>query len=181
MARSFPALLRPALCCLLLLGAGMGPAHAQGTRQPGASSDAMGLEENRKEVRQMADALGIPQQIEAIWRQVRAEMVRATMEASGHPEDEAGRIVDDVMVPNFRARLPELENELVEIYAQGFNFTDLRALRTFYSTPLGQKLLRVVPQAQAQGAQLGLAWGQRVFQDSVDRHADELRARGLKF
>lgn len=45
----------------------------------------------------------------------------------------------------------------------------------------GQKLLRISPQAPAPAHAAGLAWGQRVFQDSVDRHADELRARGLKF
>lgn len=161
--------------------AAAGGALAQGARQPGTPSEVLGVDENRKEVRAMADSLGIPQQIEAIWRQVRVEMVRATVQASGHPEEEAARIVDDVMAPNFQARLPELVNELVDIYAQNFTITDLRALRAFYATPLGQKLLRVQPQAQAQGMQAGLAWGQRVFQESVDRHADELRARGLKF
>ena len=62
-----------------------------------------------------------------------------------------------------------------------FTFTDLRALRNFYASPLGQKLLRTQPLVQQQGLQAGLAWGQKIFQDSVDRHADELRARGLKF
>lgn len=42
-------------------------------------------------------------------------------------------------------------------------------------------LLRIPPQAAAPAHAAGLAWEQRVFQDSVNRHADELRARGLKF
>ena len=160
-----------------LLGAVLaGAAVAQSTR--GALS---ALDENRREARALADMLDVPRQIEALLVRIRADIVEATMRAADLPEAAAAAIVDDILMPNFRARNAELVAVMIEPYALNFTITDLKALRSFFVTPLGQKLLRTQPIARAQGEQAGLAWGQRVFQDSVDRHADELRARGLKF
>lgn len=178
---------RPAiatLAALLLVAAAPGGALAQASRPQagaGASPPASALDENRREVTQLADAFGLPRLLESIIRQARAEMIRATMAASGKDEPAAAAIVDEIMMPNFQARIQELATVLMEPYAANFTQSDLKALRAFYASPLGQKLLRVQPQAETQATEAGLAWGQRVFQDSVDRHADELRARGLKF
>ena len=178
---------RPAiapLAALLLMAAAPGGALAQAPRPQGgatATPPAISLDENRREVLQLVDAFGIPRLLESIVRQARTEMVRATMAASGKDEPAAAAIVDEIMMPNFQARIQELATVLIEPYATNFTQSDLKALRAFYTSPLGQKLLRVQPQAEAQATEAGLAWGQRVFQDSVDRHADELRARGLKF
>jgi hypothetical protein len=170
----------------VLLGVALAaPAWAQGTRPSGQAQGqgavAASLEENRREAAALAEAFDIPRQVEALVREARDEMIRATMAASGLPEAEAAAIVDEIMMPNFKARAQELVTEMIEPYAVNFTYSDLRALRAFYTSPLGQKLLRVTPLAQAQARAAGLAWGQRVFQESVDRHADELRARGLKF
>jgi hypothetical protein len=178
---------RPAIAApvaLLLAVVAPWAAQAQAPRpQAGAAATppTSALEENRREVLQLADAFGIPRQLEAIIRQARAEMIRATIAASGKDEQGAAAIVDEIMMPNFQARIQELVAVLIEPYATHFTQSDLKSLRAFYASPLGQKLQRVQPQAEAQANEAGLAWGQRVFQDSVDRHADELRARGLKF
>lgn len=158
-------------------------ALAQGSRPSGTPQGAVAasLEENRREAAALAEAFDIPRQVEAIFREARDEMIRATVGASGLPPEKAAEIVDEIMMPNFKARAQELVTEMIEPYAVNFTYSDLRALRAFYTSPLGQKLLRVTPVAQAQARAAGLAWGQRVFQESVDRHADELRARGLKF
>ena len=160
-----------------LLGAALaGAAVAQSTR--GALS---ALDENRREARALADMLDVPRQNEALLVRMRAQIIEATIRSADLPEAAAAAIVDDIIMPNFRARSAELVAEMIEPYALNFTITDLRGLRSFFVSPLGQKLLRIQPLARAQGEHAGLAWGQRVFQDSVDRHADELRARGLKF
>jgi hypothetical protein len=161
----------------LVAAALAGAALAQGTR-PGT---APGLEENRREVRAMVEAFEVIRHAEALMGTMRSEMIRATVRASGMAEDAAASVVDEILMPNFRARSGELVTEMMEPYAVNFTISDLRALRAFFGSPLGQKWLRAMPAARTQGEQAGLAWGQRVFQDSVDRHADELRARGLKF
>jgi hypothetical protein len=160
-----------------LAGAVLAPTFAQGTR-PSAST---GVDENRREVRQLAEMLDIPAQAEALLVRMRTEMIRATIAASTLAEDEAARIVDDILMPNFTARSAELTAEMMEPYAVNLTISDLKALRAFFVSSLGQRWLRVQKLARAQGEEAGLAWGQRVFQDSVDRHVDELRARGLKF
>jgi hypothetical protein len=176
-----PRLLAAAFALLLAAPA----AWAQGSRPTGPAQGqgavAASLEENRREAAILAEAFDIPRQVESLLREARNEMIRATMAASGLPEEEAAAIVDEIMMPNFKARAQELVTEMIEPYAVNFTYSDLRALRAFYTSPLGQKLLRVTPLAQAQARAAGLAWGHRVFQESVDRHADELRARGLKF
>lgn len=160
-----------------LLGAALaGGAVAQSTRSTAPTPD-----DNRREARALAEMLEVPRQAEALMARMRAEIIEATTRASDLSEDVATAIVDDILMPNFRARSVELVAEMTEPYALNFTITDLKALRAFFVSPLGQKLLRTQPLARAQGEQAGLAWGQRVFQDSVDRHVDELRARGLKF
>lgn len=161
----------------LVAAALAGAALAQGTRQ----GTAPGVDENRREVRQMAEAFDIVRHAEGLMATMRTEMIRATVRASDLEEEAATAVVDEILMPNFRARSGELVAEMMEPYALNFTISDLRALRAFFGSPLGQKWLRTIPVARAQGEQAGLAWGQRVFQDSVDRHADELRARGLKF
>jgi len=172
MARApFATLLAIALAATAAAAPALAPAFAQ----------MPAIEENRREARLLADVLEIPREAEAMVARARLEMIDATMKSSDLAEEAAARIVDDIMMPNFRARLPELIAQLVEPIAVNFTYTDLRELRAFYASPLGRKLLRTLPVAQAQGAEAGLAWSRQVFQDSVDRHADELRARGLKF
>lgn len=164
------------ILAFLLGGALASAAVAQSTR-----STAPSLEDNRREVRALAEMLEVPRHTETLMARMRAEIIEATIGAGGVTLDAATAIVDDILMPNFRARSAELVAEMTEPYALNFTITDLRALRAFFVSPLGQKLLRTQPIARAQGEQAGLAWGQRVFQDSIDRHADELRARGLKF
>ncbi len=161
----------------LVAAALAGAALAQGTR----SGTPPGIDENRREVRQMMEVFDILRHAEALMATMRSEMIRATVRASDMPEAAATAVVDEILMPNFRARGGELVAEMAEPFAVNFTISDLKALRAFYASPLGQKWLRTIPVARAQGEQAGLAWGQRVFQDSVDRHADELRARGLKF
>jgi len=166
-----------ALFAGLVVGALAGAALAQGTRQ----LPQPGIEDNRREVRQMIEMLDIQRHAEALLTQMRTEMVRATVRASAMSEEDAARVGDDILMPNFNARSAELVALVIEPYAVNFTISDLKALRAFFTSQLGQKWLRSQKLARAQGEEAGLAWGQRVFQDSVDRHVDELRARGLKF
>lgn len=172
-----PVLALGALALLAILA--LSTAAMAQTARPGSS--APGMEENRREARLLADTLEIPRHAEDLMVRMRAEMIQATTRTSDLDEAGATAVVDEILMPNFRARAGELVAEMIEPYAVNFTFTDLRGLRAFYASPLGQKLLRVQPVARAQADEAGLAWGQRLFKDSVDRHVDELRARGLKF
>jgi hypothetical protein len=152
------------------------PAAAQQPR-----TTVPGIDDNRREVRQMAEIFEIVPQAEALLVRMRQEIIQSTLRASEMTAEQAASVVDEILMPNFVARSAELVEEMLEPYALNLTITDLKALRAFYASPLGQKFLRAQKLSRTQGETAGLAWGQRVFQESVDRHADELRARGLKF
>ena len=164
------------LAVLAALPAAAPPAAAQSPR-----ANVTGIDENRREVRQMAEIFEIVPQAEALLSRMRQDIIASTLRTSELPPDQAAAVVDEILMPNFVARSAELVEELLEPYALNLTITDLKALRAFYVSPLGQKFLRAQKLSRSQGETAGLAWGQRVFQESVDRHADELRARGLKF
>ncbi len=129
----------------------------------------------------MADMLNVTQQTRGLVQAMRTQLIQATIQASGKPVEEASKIVDDVLMPDFNAGVPELAAALLQPWAANFSAADLKGLREFYGTPLGQRLLKTVPVVNQQSLLAGQAWGQKIFQDSVKKHADELHARGLKF
>ena len=70
---------------------------------------------------------------------------------------------------------------MLQPWANNFSAADLKGLQEFYSTPLGQKLLKTVPLVSQQVGQVVQGWSQRVFRTAVQKHQQELRERGLKF
>ncbi len=62
-----------------------------------------------------------------------------------------------------------------------FTLDDIKALRAFYATPLGQKLIATLPAVTQQGMAAGQTWGQKIYQASITKHRPELEARGMKF
>lgn len=134
-----------------------------------------------KEAHAMSDMLNITAQTHNILQAMRNQMIQATMQASGKPVDEAAKIVDEVLLPDFNAALPELSDALLLPWAVNFSAADLKTLHDFYATPTGERLLKTMPVINQQTVRASQAWGQRTFQAATKAHADELHARGLKF
>lgn len=145
------------------------------------AAPALPSDEAMKEARALAETLGVPAQVRNTITQVRNQVVQATMQSSGKPVEEAVKIVDEVLMPEFNARSTELQTALVLPWAQNFSIAELKELRAFYNTPIGKKALTVLPGINQVAIQAGQQWSQRTFRESVQKHADELRSRGLKF
>jgi hypothetical protein len=181
----------------LMAATAAGPAMAQAPAAPAPAAPAAGAsaagtpapaaplpqptEASLKEARAMAEMLSIPAQTRGLLQAMRNQLIQATIQASGKSVDEAAKIVDEVLMPDFNAALPELSANLIQPWAANFSAADLKGLHDFYSTPLGQRLLKTIPAVNQQSLQAGQLWGQKVFQETVKKHADELRTRGLKF
>jgi len=90
------------------------------------------------------------------------------------------QIVDEVLMPEFRARLPEMTDFTAELWASQMTAAELRELKAFYETPLGRRLQAVTPAVAAGAAAFGMKWGQDVGMSALAKHRDTLRARGLK-
>jgi hypothetical protein len=138
-------------------------------------------EASLKEARSMAEMLNIPVQTRGLLQAMRNQLIQATIQASGESVDAAAKVVDEVLMPDFNAALPDLTASLILPWAANFSAADLKGLHDFYSTPLGQRLLKTIPAVNQQSLQAGQLWGQKTFQEAVKKHAEELHTRGLKF
>jgi uncharacterized protein len=153
------------------------PGHAQNAA-PTMTPD---MQASLAQARAMADTLGIPQQVKLIIQGLRSQLVQATIQASGKSVEDAAKIVDEVLMPDFNAAAPELTDAMLQPWAANFSAADLKGLQEFYATPLGQKVLKTAPVVAVQIQQVVQAWSQRVFIAARTKHAQELHDRGLKF
>ncbi|MCG7359894.1 DUF2059 domain-containing protein [Roseomonas sp. ACRSG] len=165
---------------IALLGASLltaVPALAQQaapTPAPGATA------ESRAAARELLVALDTAKQAEQAMNMVSKQIVAALAQASGKPVAEVQQIVDEVLLPEFRARLPEMTDFTAELWASQMTAAELRELKAFYGTPLGRRLQEVTPAVAAGAATFGMKWGQDVGMSALAKHRDTLRARGLK-
>lgn len=91
---------------------------------------------------------------------------------TGIPADAWQEILRDA-----EARVEEFVTErLVPIYDQYLSHDDIKALIVFYESPLGKKLLHVMPQMSQESMMAGQAWG-KDFAENVHK---KLAERGIK-
>ncbi len=162
----------PALLALLGLLLAAMPALAQ--TLPGAT------EASRAEARALVEAIGMTAQLRQMVPPLTQSMVRVLAQSNPENAAAAQQAVNEIMMPEILAHLPEMTDLAVEVYAAQFAAEELHGLRDFYATPLGRRLLAAQPQIAQQMFQIGSAWGQRTAQAALIKHAEELRKRGFK-
>lgn len=163
-----------------------GPAWAQAAPAPAQSSvpaqpAPVVTEASRREARALGEKLGWETQVRGIINTLRTAIIVNLAQANSKQPQEMIGVVDDLLMPDFVGDAATLHGMIVEAWAGGFTADELRNLRTFYNTPLGDKLLRTIPQLNASINQAGQAWAQKIYQQSQQKHAEEFAKRGLKF
>lgn len=138
-------------------------------------------EASRREARALGEKLGWEAQVRGIINTLRTAIIVNLAQTNGKTPQEMLSVVDDLLIPDFIGDERTLQGLIVEAWAGAFTDVELRNLRTFYNTPLGDKLLRTIPQLNGTINQVGQAWAQRVYQQSQAKHAEEFTKRGLKF
>jgi uncharacterized protein len=83
-------------------------------------------------------------------------------------------VVQDKML----ARLTELEESIVMVYAGNFSASELHDLIAFYKTPTGQKFLEKTPIVMQQTMAAGKKFGEAVGAEAQQEMVDELRKKG---
>ncbi len=156
------------------------PAPAQGAA-PAAPALPPASEASRREARALGEKLGWEAQVRGIINSVRTAVIVNLAQVNKKTPQEMIAVVDDVMMPDFVGQAGSLTDAIIEAWAQAFTPEELRNLRSFYNTPLGEKLLRTIPQLNTRINQAGQAWTQHVYQMVQQKHADEFAKRGLKF
>jgi uncharacterized protein len=88
----------------------------------------------------------------------------------------------DALMPVLRdrigARIDELVNAVVLIYANNFTAAELRDLKAFYDSPSGQKFLQKTPIVTQQTMLAGQKFGQSAGAEAQKQMLDELRNKG---
>ena len=155
---------------------------------PAASPEA------HKEAAALTAMIGVDKQSQQLIGIMRNQMIQLVMRAGAKPPandptkppelmkpEDAAKIVDELLMPDFVTQQTDLNNQIVDVWGNNFTVEDLKGLRAFYATPLGQKLIATLPAVTQQGMSAGQAWGQRVYQASIAKNKDALIARGLRF
>jgi hypothetical protein len=175
-----------AFTALALFGAA---AHAQTPPAPSppAAAQAPSLPpltatpESRALAAQLTEMIGVNHTSQQLIGVMRAQIIQMVIRNSGKSPEDSSKIVDEVMMPDFTSQEKELTNAIVEVWASNFTVEELKGLIDFYSTPLGKRLIAALPSVTQQGMQAGQAWGRQIYQASIQKHKDELIARGVKF
>lgn len=144
-----------------------------GAQTPGPTEEA------RRLAQELAQIVAVE---EAVWRmlQLTREQTLKEMQdaAPDEPPAEIEQVYDDMILPELRARLGEIKDFFIELYVEHYTVEDMKALRKFYSTPLGHRVLKANLVIAAKSNVASQAWGERVGNEVVRKNADELRRRG---
>lgn len=84
------------------------------------------------------------------------------------PGDYRGQLVD-LFFEKFRSKRDpaELMNLVVPVYEKYYSDEDIRGLIQLYQTPLGKKMLSVLPQVMAESQAAGTKWGEQIGRQSM--------------
>jgi uncharacterized protein len=145
------------------------------TSSAGAPSEAA-----RLEAQALGKLLGFGDQTASLLATVRLEIIQQLASSNNRRLDDTARIIDDVIMPDFRAELAKLDAALVDVWASNFTIAELKDMQNFYHTPTGQKLLRTTPTLNQQSIAATKVWAEPLFLESARKHADELARRGLR-
>jgi len=144
------------------------------------AAPAAATEESRAAARDLMALLNTDAQSEQMMTAVSHQVATVLAQSSGKPAAEVIAIIDEVLMPEFRQRMPELRDFTVDLWATQMTAPELRELKAFYETPLGHRLQQVTPTVAAASAAFGMKWGQEVALSALAKHRETLRARGLK-
>ncbi len=142
----------------------------------------------------LTQMIGADKQSQQLISILRNQMIQLVMRAGAKPPagdptkpselmkvEDAAAIVDELLMPDFLAQQADLNTQIIDVWANNFSVDDLKGLKAFYATPLGQKLIATLPAVTQQGMAAGQAWGQRIYQATINKNKDALIARGLRF
>ena len=107
--------------------------------------------------------------------QIAAQLKQKHPELSSDAINAIPKAVEEVIDQNTGS----LRLMLVALYAKYFTDADVKQMIQFYSTDLGRKVIRVMPQLAQESMALGMQWGRTIAPQLGPRVAEKLRAQGF--
>lgn len=129
---------------------------------------------------ELLEAGQITRQIDATLGAMRQTLLANLRSASPTLSDaERLRALDEFILPDLRAHVGAFTEETIAIWAGHLTVEEMRAMRDFHRSPLGQRMLEVQLRINAAINIAATAWAQRVVNTALARHRETLRARGF--
>lgn len=94
--------------------------------------------------------------------------IRPLLTNSLPPGDYRDRLID-LFFKKFQTKLdPEVMVDLaIPVYDKYLTDADIKSMIEFYSTPVGKKVVQVLPQLMSESGEKGRQWGERIGRDSM--------------
>jgi uncharacterized protein len=127
--------------------------------------------------RELVATMNIQDQFKALLPMIMKSIKPAIVQNRPDVERDYDALVP-VLMAGLQARLSELSEAVVAVYASNFSAEELRAATAFYRTPSGQKFLLKMPIVTQQTMALGQKLGQSVAAEAQKRMIEELRSKG---
>lgn len=80
-------------------------------------------------------------------------------------------LVDEILLPEFKAQVGALLDALADIHAAYFTIDELRDLHAWTQDPAVQKMAALGPRIAAESRAVSKAWTERVMRDALLKHA----------
>jgi hypothetical protein len=90
------------------------------------------------------------------------------------PGPDGQKMVDEIIMPELRQHIGGLLDLVADSYTKHFSAEEISELRTFYETPIGQKMVRERPAMMTETQQMGVIWARGILPEVLRDHADEL-------
>lgn len=170
------------LAAILLAGADAPPPAAPSPppAAPATADSPSVTDEKLAAAHELLTAMNTQANSLEMFKALRGVLVQNIQARSGKPEPEVAGVVDDILMPEISSRLGEFVDALAQVQASVYSVDEMHQLTAFYETPLGKRVVEVTPKLGALSFAAGQEWGRRVALDALQKHADELRERGLK-
>ncbi len=93
---------------------------------------------------------------------------------------EVEEILNQILVPEFRAAMPDLMEQTARTYAGNFTVAELKQLLAFYNSEIGRKYIGKLPDLVRQQSVVGQAFAQQVVGRIREKMLKALQEKGLQ-
>lgn len=150
-------------CLLLILTPSLAAEGEQSKADPAKEAD----------IRQLLQVTGMAELAQRQMGQM-ADQVKPLLERSLPPGERRHEIVE-AFTRKFLARANSegLIQQVIPIYDKYLTDDDVKAVLRFYKSPVGQRLLKVMPEMMKESSAVGQQWGEQLTREVLQEMAQE--------
>lgn len=118
--------------------------------------------------------------MQSVFNVMAKTMLPLIMRDNPNQSQQGQQLIIDAVQKTFMAHMDEFENNKAIVYAQMYSYDEIMQLKTFYQSPIGQKMLKTMPDMM----QKTMVMDQSIILKSMDEAkrsiAESLRKSGMK-